>query len=167
MKKHGPKKKPKTRVKKGKSGEKGWIGRNSLPIAGALVFLILILTAPYFAPKAIEPEAPTTGVTSVSASTDRTLYRGGGDMEINVTIEADSKTPVDVYVHGIKAGKTERLNALTNQVLERGRSIITFQYKLPECTGCAGIIPGNYTITAEVKANGKTDTNSLTVEIRK
>ena len=104
-------------------------------------------------------------VRTISMSTDRQSYRSRENMKMDITIESDIDSPVDLRLHGINSRGFERFNLQTRQELGIGRNILTMNYQLPSCTGCAGITPGNYTITAEAKAGNETKSADATIEI--
>lgn len=86
----------------------------------------------------------------ISLSTDKETYHSNEHMDIAVTIDSPAIfRDVGVRVYGIKAGsyrldKTEKMN------LSIGVNTLTFSYKTPRCTGCAGIRPGNYQINVDL-----------------
>jgi len=103
---------------------------------------------------------------SVSIATDRQLYHSGETMAINITVGLRQESLAGVVVHGINARNRERLGIIANYTLHKGLNVISLDYRTPDCTGCAGIAPGNYTIWAEVTVGNLTSSENATIEIR-
>ncbi len=86
----------------------------------------------------------------ISLSTDKETYHSNEHMDIAVTIDSPAiLRDVGVRVYGIKAG-SYRLDKTKKVNLTAGINTITFSYKTPRCTGCAGIRPGNYPINVDL-----------------
>ena len=119
------------------------------------------------------PAAQSTSTTqqpkalkALSLSTERPLYHSMETMWINLTLESDAGGLAEVWVHGINSRGRERLTLRSNHTLKQGVNNIALKYQTPPCTGCAGINPGKYTVSAEVTLAGKTTTYNTTVEIQ-
>lgn len=166
MKKQKLTRRHKVKIKGETKQENTRIAKHGILLAAAVIILCLVAVAPYFAKEtADETQKSNAIIKSFSAATDRRTYHGGENMWINVTVGAEKQSVAGINVHGIKAKGAERLRISTNQTLEKGLNSISVQYILPPCTGCAGISPGNYTVTTEIKAGAETRTQDSTVEI--
>ncbi len=89
----------------------------------------------------------------ISLSTDKETYHSNEHMDIAVTIDSPAiLRGVGVRVYGIKA-RTDRLDKTEKINLTIGVNTITFSYKTPRCTGCAGIRPGTYQINVDLIYN--------------
>lgn len=89
--------------------------------------------------------------------------------KMNLTVQVGSIADLEnatVKVYGIHS-RYDRLNKKKTMDLAKGENTVIFEYTMPSCTGCAGISPGPYNITAEVSVGGKIIENkTLTVEIQ-
>ncbi len=109
---------------------------------------------------------PPEPARDLRVSTDKAVYRSHQDMWINLTVTSDTGGPAGIWVHGINARNRERLSIRDNYTLEEGENVIKIKYRTPSCTGCAGISPGDYTVTAEVTVYDKNLTANTTVNIQ-
>ncbi len=90
----------------------------------------------------------------VSISTDKTVYHSQEQIHINVSIKTSQpRANVTVDVKGLQSQKETRgyqLTASTTTNLEDGLNIVAFSERLPSCSSCAGLYPGDYNITVTV-----------------
>lgn len=104
---------------------------------------------------------------TVSVKTDKELYHSG--QEMIVTVSVDSQANLDgalLNVHGINS-KYDRLNKEQNVSVSMGTNTYNVTYTTPSCTGCAGILPGTYTVNASISWNQQLLGSALTqVEIQ-
>jgi len=103
---------------------------------------------------------------ALSAATERPLYHSMETMWINLTVDSAASGVAEFYVHGISSRGRELLIIRENRTLEPGVNQIALKYQTPSCTGCAGIRPGAYAITAEVNVAGGRYAENMTVEIQ-
>ncbi|MFH0863224.1 MAG: hypothetical protein V1875_09400 [Candidatus Altiarchaeota archaeon] len=142
-------------------------------LIAAMVILLVVYavqnngpeTATYAEFRECTAESCPSAIKTVSLATDRGLYHSRENLKADITIESELDQPADITLHGINAKGYERLNLKTSQELGRGRNIISMGYMLPSCTGCSGISPGNYTISADVKTAKETKTANAVIEI--
>jgi hypothetical protein len=109
---------------------------------------------------------PPTPLKTMDVATDRGVYHSRENMLINLTMESDTGGVAEVYVHGINARNMERLKIRQNHTLEEGTNYLSVNYRTPSCTGCSGISPGDYMITAEVKVGDEIEEKNITVNIQ-
>ncbi len=105
-------------------------------------------------------------VKGIDLKSERNLYHSQEIMWLNLTVESETGGLAQVWAHGIEARLTERLRIRQNQTLKPGINEIMLKYPTPSCTGCAGIKPGNYTVTAEVTVGARTQSKNITVDIQ-
>lgn len=119
------------------------------------------------------PEQTTTSTTlqQLQVETNLLLNREifHSNELMNITVLIQSSTDLEnayLRVYGIKS-RTYRLEKTQTINLSEGLNAITVPYRTPRCTGCAGISPGGYEITADLIYENKTISSStITVQIR-
>jgi hypothetical protein len=105
----------------------------------------------------------------MNISTDKSFYYS--NELINFTIEINSSREMkDLFftTYGIlDRWNRYRLNETRILNLSNGINKIEFSYTTPSCYGCAGIVPGNYTIIALlIKGNETIANTTCNIEIR-
>ena len=109
---------------------------------------------------------PSAEITS--ATTDRDLYHSGDIMTITISISASGQMDnTTVRLEGIE---DRRGNAhLTHDIpanLSWGPNTFFYEYALPHCSSCAGILPGDYDILVTLEKDSEIlDTANLTVTL--
>jgi hypothetical protein len=108
--------------------------------------------------------SPSAEITS--ATTDRNLYHSGDIMTITVSLSASGQMDnTTVRLEGIedRRGKAH----LTHHIpvnLSWGPNTFFYEYELPQCSSCAGILPGDYDILVTLMRDSEIlDTANLTV----
>ncbi|MFH1054778.1 MAG: hypothetical protein V1744_01655 [Candidatus Altiarchaeota archaeon] len=109
---------------------------------------------------------PPQAMRNLVVSTEKPLYHSNEKMWFNMTVESETGGLAEIWVHGIMARNVERLRIRENYTLEAGLNHIKVRYTMPSCTGCAGIDPGNYTVTAELTMADKTLIGNTTVGVQ-
>ncbi|HHQ45233.1 MAG TPA: hypothetical protein ENN13_03745 [Candidatus Altiarchaeales archaeon] len=84
-----------------------------------------------------------------SFSSDKFLYRSKEIIVLNVEVQSKEEFEGVLWVHGIYS-RRDRINRRESVGVIDGFNSFTIEERLPSCTGCSGIRPGNYTITAEL-----------------
>lgn len=99
---------------------------------------------------AIIEEEPLAIVLSVS--TDRKVYSSREDIQIIVKAAASKQANATVKVWGIMPSRRKYIEAEKTLKLKQGYNLIEFSETSPSCTsGCGGVNPGLYAITATVE----------------
>lgn len=126
-----------------------------------LVLLILALGCERAQLESLENSAYSMG-----ASADKELYHSGETITLNAFVESPFDINATLRFYGIYVNRY-RLDLTKTVSLNKGENNISFQYKAPNCYGCAGISPGTYEIKADLSYNGEVlAADSLDIEIR-
>ena len=90
---------------------------------------------------------------TVTLSMDKETYHSGEEMKATVLIE-DGEGEAELKVFGVKDQRGS-YRVQGSRVVELGASLEeNFTFRMPSCYGCAGVAPGDYPITAELRQNG-------------
>jgi hypothetical protein len=127
---------------------------------------LLVIASGCIAAQSTKDVANAPAMEAFSARTQRPMYHSKETMWINLTIATNRDVTARIYAHGIKARNSERLRIKRSETLRQGINHIALKYRTPDCTGCAGIKAGNYTIGVDVAIAGENATQDMTVEIR-
>jgi hypothetical protein len=97
-------------------------------------------------------ELKPQGVTSFFVSTEKSFYYSLEKINITVNISADlDMKNVTILVYGIEnTREVLLLNTNKNTDLHAGNNLADFDYRLPSCSYCSGMPPGNYSIYTEI-----------------
>lgn len=89
--------------------------------------------------------------------TDKAEY--GSRETVIFTLYIDSKIDIritEIKISGIKPSNIAYINETETRYIKKGENEIVIEVKTPSCTsGCGGVNPGSYTITAEMSADNK------------
>jgi hypothetical protein len=105
-------------------------------------------------------------VRDYSLTTNKTVYRSRQVMLAEITVDSETGGNAQIWLHGIYARNREHLSIRQNHTLQKGENIIRLSHRLPSCTGCAGISPGDYVITAELTIEETVYEANTTIGIR-
>ncbi len=101
-------------------------------------------------------------------SLDRDVYHSGDGMEMNVSVPPEGAN-ITLRVRGVKDSRDRFRISEEREITpsQEGR-IVTLRFRLPSCYGCAGISPGNYSVSCEI-SEGETVLHNATktIELRK
>ena len=99
----------------------------------------------------LQKAVSTPGV-DLQISTDAHTYCSGQQMKLTLTINAGkSLQNVHLLLYGLKSRyEIYKLNQEDWLNLTPGTHTLSYDHKIPPCSPCAGISPGNYNITAEL-----------------
>ncbi|MBN2518116.1 MAG: hypothetical protein JXB14_04680 [Candidatus Altiarchaeota archaeon] len=103
-------------------------------------------------------------------STDKYEYKSLEEMEISVVVDSPVVVgEVVIELRGIlNDWGVSKLKLDKKTPLSEGHNVVKFDYTVPKCYGCAGLDPGTYSISAEVKYNDISLANTSTeVSIQK
>jgi uncharacterized protein (DUF58 family) len=124
--------------------------RNSL----AVIILVLLLAAVAVILFLLPPEPPRAEITAVTTDKDR--YHSNEVMNITISVHADrTMDNTTLSIEGIqdRFGRM-RLSKTLPASLSAGPANITYDFRLPSCSSCAGLLPGTYEINVTLFRNG-------------
>ncbi|MEM7816005.1 MAG: hypothetical protein QXN71_02720 [Candidatus Aenigmatarchaeota archaeon] len=112
----------------------------------------------------IQPAQQSPEIGILSFTTDKPTYSSHEEMKISVIVRSSVNIEnATAKVYGIKPYNHAYVNELKIVNLSKGDNEITFFAKTPYCTsGCGGVYPGPYNLTAEILVNGELVANSTT-----
>ncbi|MEM2918489.1 MAG: hypothetical protein QXY62_03210 [Candidatus Altiarchaeota archaeon] len=99
---------------------------------------------------------------------DKGIYHSNDKINLSVKIESSIFIgDVNLKIYGIYAKGNYKIESLKNIIIYPGKREISFEFTVPECYSCAGILPGVYNLTAELVKGEKTlkrETINLRIE---
>ena len=124
----------------------------------ALIAMVVIALAIVLVPLFFGPSSAEIG----SVSFDKDLYHSNEVMNITISVNARGATEnATLRLAGIKDRYGDlRLEKEIPVILSPGLYTVTYDYKLPPCSHCAGIDPGPYQIEVELVRNGTVISNT-------
>ncbi len=94
---------------------------------------------------------------TISVSTDKQSY--GSSESVMIVVEVVSSEAVEdtvVRVWGITVSGKNHIESQSSLPLKQGSNMFLFKEQTPQCTsGCGGVHPGKYTVSASVEVAGK------------
>lgn len=95
---------------------------------------------------------------------DKDSYRSQETISFTLKIYSEEDTQnADLKIEGIKPGSTSYINKTKSIDIKSGDNIILISAQAPNCTsGCGGVYPGPYEITAQIILNEKPVSQSQT-----
>ncbi len=120
--------------------------------------------------KPMESETPEIPQLNLNLSADKEIYHSSEEMELITEIETDTKIEnLTIKVYGIKdRGGNYRVKGERIVDVEPPEMSETFEFRMPNCYGCAGVSSGEYEIIFEAVQNGEIIGNfSKTVKLEK
>jgi hypothetical protein len=123
-------------------------------LIAVVVIVLIILIVPMF--------TGPSSATITSVSTDKNLYHSNEIMKIAISLSARGPAEnATIKLSGIqdKYGNF-RLEKELPVTLSSGSNTVIYDYQLPSCSSCAGLLPGSYPIEVQLVRNGTVVANA-------
>ncbi len=86
--------------------------------------------------------------------TDKEIYKQGEEIRINVSFFSPQELEsVQIKVSGIKARYGDYISLEKTLNLKKGENVIEFLSRVPYCSSCTGVSPGEHEIKVEIIFN--------------